>query len=101
MIESIINFIFSINDLWRRSSDPLVTECHGYQQRIIVWSLMSILLIIFALFISPTEATSYVVYPTLRIISLAMLAGSFAFFILVLINVINLYAFFKRNGFCE
>lgn len=101
MIESIFNFMFSLNDLWRRSSDPLVTECRGYQKRIILWSLMSVLLIIFAIIVCPSESTSPIVYPTLRIISFAMLTGSFVFFTLVLLNVLGLYLFFKKHGFYE
>lgn len=101
MIESIFNFMFSLNDLWRRSSDPLVTECRGYQKRIILWSLMSVLLIIFTIIVCPTESTSAVVYPILRLISLAMLTGSVVFFMLVLLNVLSLFLFFKRNGFYE
>ena len=101
MIESIFNFIFSLNDLWRPSSDPLVTECRGYQKRILGWSLLSVVLIMFTIFLSPTDATSPLIYTVFQTISLAMFVGSLVFFILVLINVYDLYLFFKRNGFYE
>ena len=65
MIESILNFIFSLNDLWRRSPDSLVTECRGYQKRIVVWSVVSVISMMQAIFVSPTPETVAIIYQLL------------------------------------
>lgn len=101
MIESIMNSLLSIRDLWGRSTDPEINECRGYQKRIVVWSVMSVFLMLLAMFISPTSEPVAIIYPLQYGMAILLFVTSVIFIIMTLWNILSLYLFAKRHGFYE
>jgi hypothetical protein len=100
MIEQLINVIFWIHDLQRRTCDPVLNEYRGYQWRMVV----SICGVVFFLLISwlffPLEIANTGLEAILAVpLAYAELLFDFlivAFCVVYLINAIQLWLFCKK-----
>lgn len=102
MIESLLNGLFSINDFWNKTKDPVLAEYRCYVRNMIIYTLTSILLFITSMIVSPTDQPIQgidKIFNQLREYIEAGLSIAFLYFILAsLWNLLLIYFFSKKYG---